>query len=67
MLVTADLVNIEAIADAGTKIAEKSADYVVDLLCGCGCRLVNPICGGLENIRGGGCSPPPPSKHPKSQ
>ena len=31
---------IEALAQAGSIIAEKSADYVVDLLCGCGCRFV---------------------------
>ena len=29
---------IESLAEAGTIIAEKSAGYVVDLLCGCGCR-----------------------------
>jgi len=27
-----------AVAEAGTVIAEETADYVVDLLCGCGCR-----------------------------
>ena len=30
-----------AVAEAGTVIAEASADYVVDLLCGCGCRFVD--------------------------
>ena len=35
--VTAGL-NIGALANAGTTVAEKSANLVVDLLCGCGCR-----------------------------
>merc|ERR1712106_149503 len=30
-----------AVAEAGTVIAEASADYVVDLLCGSGCRFVD--------------------------
>merc|ERR1712168_1593344 len=35
------LLDPAAVAEAGTVIAEASADYVVDLLCGCGCRFVD--------------------------
>ena len=37
--VSAGGLNIGALADAGSTVAEKSANLVVDLLCGCGCRL----------------------------
>ena len=40
-IVSEPLLDPIAVAEAGTVIAEASADYVVDLLCGCGCRFVD--------------------------
>merc|ERR1719234_2070660 len=37
-LISGEPLNPKAVAKAGAIIAEGTADYVVDLLCGCGCR-----------------------------
>merc|ERR1719158_1254973 len=37
-IISGEPLNPKAVAKAGAIIAEGTADYVVDLLCGCGCR-----------------------------